>query len=174
MADIGELVVYKYKGLYRVIQIGTLKFQSVDKHKRYYTLEPEDGSAETVYTPAEDSNPNIRKPVAQEEAQKLIHEMQQIETLWIANEKMREQEYKKCIFTYRCEDWIRVMKTIYAHIKARGIVTVMDRKYQQIAERALHNELAYALRIPCEDIRSYIEVRVNEASGEKITSYSLK
>ena len=39
MLSRGDAVVYKCRGLYKVEDIGTLDFPSVDSKKQYYTLQ---------------------------------------------------------------------------------------------------------------------------------------
>ena len=91
-----------------------------------------------------------------EEALKLIHEAKDAEVLWVQNEKMREQEYRHCIASYQPNEWVRILKTLYQRAKKRGSITSMDKKYQQVAERALYSELAYALGISVNEVESVL------------------
>ena len=72
------------------------------------------------------------------------------------NEKMREQEYRHCIASYQPNEWVRILKTLYQRAKKRGSITSMDKKYQQVAERALYSELAYALGISVNEVESVL------------------
>ena len=92
----GEVVVYKCKGMFKVEDVGTLNFSFVDRRKKYYTLQSLEDSRERAYVPTEDRE-NIRKPVSRDEAIELIHKLDEIDVLWIQNEKLREREYKDCI-----------------------------------------------------------------------------
>ena len=49
-----------------------------------------------------------------------------------------------------------ILKTLYQRTRKRGSVTSMDKKYQQVAERALYGELAYALQIPIEQVENVL------------------
>ena len=91
-----------------------------------------------------------------EEALKLIQEAADAEVLWVPNEKLREQEYRQCISSYEPKEWIRILKTLYQRTKKRGSITSMDKKYQQVTERALYSELAYALGIPISEVESVL------------------
>ena len=66
------------------------------QRKKYYTLQSLEDSRERAYVPTEDRE-NIRKPVSRDEAIELIHKLDEIDVLWIQNEKLREREYKDCI-----------------------------------------------------------------------------
>lgn len=151
----GDVVVYKCKGMYEVQEIGTLNFSFVDRKKQYYTLQSMDNDRDKVYSPVDD-NTNIRRPMTKEEAMKLIENVDDVETLWIQNEKMREQEYKKCIATYEPERWVQVLKTLYSRTRKRGSITSMDKKYQQLLEHVLYAELSYILEIPVNKVESFI------------------
>lgn len=151
----GDVVVYKCKGMYEVQEIGTLDFSFVDRKKQYYTLQSMDNDRDKVYSPVDD-NTNIRRPMTKEEAMKLIENVDDVETLWIQNEKMREQEYKKCIATYEPERWVQVLKTLYSRTRKRGSITSMDKKYQQLLEHVLYAELSYILEIPVNKVESFI------------------
>ncbi|MBO5460910.1 MAG: CarD-like/TRCF domain protein [Ruminococcus sp.] len=151
----GDVAVYKCKGMYEVENIGTLDFTFADRKKQYYTLQSMDNKNDRVYVPVDDDS-NVRVPMTKEEAMTLIENVEGIDVLWIQNEKMREQEYKKCIATYSPENWVQVLKTLYSRTKKRGSITSMDKKYQQLLEHALYSELSYILGIPANKVESYI------------------
>ena len=86
----------------------------------------------------------------------MIRKLDDIETLGIKNEKLREQEYKNCISGYQPENWVRVLKTLYKRTKSRGSITSMDKKYQVLLEHALYSEFAFSLGIPKNEIPEFI------------------
>lgn len=159
----GEVVVYKCKGMYMIESVGKLDFTFADRKKTYYTLQSLDDSKDKAYVPVEE-NDNIRKPVSRDEAMDLIHKIDDIDVLWVQNEKLREREYKECISKYSPEDWIRVLKTLYKRTKSRGSITSMDKKYQVLIEHALYSELAYVLGIPAGKVEKFIQEE-NRAAG---------
>ncbi|MEE1086400.1 MAG: CarD family transcriptional regulator [Schaedlerella sp.] len=151
----GDVVVYKCKGMYEVQEVGTLDFGFVDRKRKYYTLQSMDNERDKVYVPVDD-NANVRRPLTKDEAMELVEKVDSIETLWVANEKLREQEYKKCISTYSPENWVQVLKTLYSRAKKRGSITSMDKKYQQLLEHVFYGELSYVLGIPVNKVESFI------------------
>lgn len=156
MLQKGDKVVYKCRGIFRVDQVGRLNFSFVDRKKEYYTLSSVQDEKEIVYVPVLEENTVLRTPMTEGEAMDLIKDEENTEVLWVYNEKLREQEYKKCISTYDPKEWIRILKTLYLRTKKRGSVTSMDKKYQQVAERALYSELSHALQIPLEQVESVL------------------
>ena len=155
MLKSGDAVVYKCRGVYKVADIGTLNFSFADRKKRYYTLQSIENSRDKAYIPTDDER-NIRKPVSREEALEVIGKLDDIETLGIKDEKLREQEYKNCISGYQPENWVRVLKTLYKRTKSRGSITSMDKKYQVLLEHALYSEFAFSLGIPKNEIPEFI------------------
>lgn len=155
MLQQGEMVVYKCRGMFQVQKVGRLDFSYIDRKKEYYTLHSVEDDKETVYVPAED-NEALRRPMSREEAMDLIQKAGEAEILWVPNEKMREQEYRQCIGSYEPKEWIRILKTLYQRTKKRGSITSMDKKYQQVTERALYSELGYALGIPTDQVEKIL------------------
>lgn len=156
MLQQGEMVVYKCRGMFQVENVGKLDFSYIDRKKEYYTLHSVEDEKETVYVPVQDDTEAIRRPMNREEALELIEGAGNAEVLWVANEKMREHEYRHCIATYEPKEWIRILKTLYQRTKKRGSITSMDKKYQQVTERALYSEMAYALGVPMNQVEKIL------------------
>ena len=135
----GERVVCGSKGVCVVEEITTLDIAGVDSKR------------------AEGS---MRKVLAHEEAENLIHRIPEIPLITIANDKLLEQEYKNCLKTSSCQDLIRIIKTIYLRKRARKEAgrkeTAVDARYFRIAEDHLYGELAVALDMSRENVESYI------------------
>lgn len=156
MMNQGDAVVYKCKGIYKVADVGKLDFTFADRKKEYYTLQSLEDERDRAYIPTDDDK-NIRKPMGREEIFSLIRKLDDIEILWVQNEKLREREYKECIAGYSPENWVRVLKTLYGRTKSRGSITSMDKKYQQLLEHALYSEMAYVLQIPENQVEKFIK-----------------
>lgn len=155
MLNQGDAVVYKCKGVYRIEDVGTLDFTFADRKKKYYTLQSVANEKDRAYVPIDD-DVNLRRPIERDAVLGLIRKMDDIDILWVQNEKMREQEYKDCISGYLPENWIRVLKTLYKRTEHRGGITSMDKKYQQLLEHALYSEFSYVLGIPESKVESFI------------------
>lgn len=161
MISQGEAVVYKCKGIYKVEAVGTLDFSFVDRKKVYYTLQSLQDEKDKAYVPTDDET-NLRKPMEKEEAVRLIRRMEDIDVLWVQNEKLREREYKECISGYTPESWIRVLKTLYRRTKSRGGITSMDKKYRQLLEHALYSEISYVLDVPESEVENFIREQIGK------------
>jgi RNA polymerase-interacting CarD/CdnL/TRCF family regulator len=151
----GEVVAYKYKGMYRVKDIGTLGFTLANRKKKYYTLQSIDNATDRAYVPTDDKV-NLRKPMSRAEVFKLIREMDDIEIIGVKNERTREKEYMECIADNRVKGWMKILKTLSTRSESRGMVSSMDKHYQQLAEHALYSELSYVLDIPTNKVIKFL------------------
>lgn len=163
MFDVGEYIFYGNTGVCKVAEI---KKMSVDAgtDKLYYELEPVYDKGRKVYTPVGNPKVIMRKILTAKEADALIDKVKEIDTLQIQNEKQREEKYKEAIRTCDCEEWVRIIKTLYLRGKTRQAegkkITSSDAKYMHLAEENLYGELSIALKIPKNEVENFITQRV--------------
>lgn len=160
MFEKGEYVVCGSKGVCLVEDITTLDISGVDRERQYYILKPVYVAGSTVYLPVDATRESIRRILSKEEAKELIHVIPEIPLITITNDKLLEQEYRGCIRSNNCKEWIKIIKTIYLRkqkrIEAGRKVTAVDAKYFRLAEDNLYGELAVSLGMPREEVESYI------------------
>ena len=136
----GEYVVCGNKGVCVVDDVTTLNISGIDKERQYYILKPVYMAGSTVYIPVDTAKESMRRILSHEEADRLIESIPQIPRIVIANDKLLEQEYRNCMKTNCCEEWIRIIKTIYQRkqkrMEAGRKVTAVDAKY--FRENRLH------------------------------------
>ena len=146
--------------------ITTLNISGVDKQREYYILNPLYMTASTVYIPVDTQKGSLRNVLSKEMAQELIRSIPGIPLITITNDKMLEQEYKNCLKTNRCEEWIKIIKTIYLRRQKRlesgRKCTAVDTKYFRIAQECLYGELAVSLGMPRESVETYITGEIDK------------
>ena len=162
----GEYVVVGNKGVCAVEDITKLNLSGVDKEREYYILKPVYMPGSTVYVPVDTAKESMRKVLTKEEAQKLIEEIPQIPLIDTTNDKMLEQEYKGCMKTNCCQEWVKIIKTIYnrkqKRLEAGRKVTAVDAKYSRIAEDNLYGELAVVFDISRSEVQTYITSEIEK------------
>ena len=162
----GEYVVCGNKGVCVVDDVTTLNISGIDKVRQYYILKPVYMAGSTVYIPVDTAKESMRRILSHEEADRLIESIPQIPRIVIANDKLLEQEYRNCMKTNCCEEWIRIIKTIYQRkqkrMEAGRKVTAVDAKYIRIAEDNLYGELAISLNVEKNEVESYIIREMNK------------
>lgn len=140
--------------------ITTLNISGVDRERKYYILKPVYVAGSTVYVPVDAAKESMRRILNSREAKELIQVIPDIPLINISNDKLLEQEYRGCIRSNDCQEWVRIIKTIYLRrqkrIEAGRKVTAVDAKYFRLAEDNLYGELAISLNMPREEVEHYI------------------
>ena len=85
-------------------------------------------------------------------------------------DKLLEQEYRGCLKTNLCEEWVKIIKTTYfrklKRLQMGRKVTAVDAKYSRIAEDSLYGELALVLDMPKEKVADYIASEIEKDSSK--------
>lgn len=166
MFGIGEFVVCGSKGVCTVEEVTKLNMPGVNRERDYYVLKPVYNFGTTVYIPVDTGNESMRKILSVEEANQLIQAIKDIQPITTANDKLLEQEYRGCLRTNLCEEWVKIIKTTYFRKQRRlqmgRKVTAVDAKYSRIAEDSLYGELAVVLDIPKDKVAGYIAAEIEK------------
>lgn len=164
MFSIGQNVICGNKGVCTIEDIATLNISGVDKEKMYYILKPLYMAASRVYVPVDSALTSVRTILTREEAEELIRSIPDIPVIEIKNERLLEQEYKSCMKSNNCTDWVKLIKTIYERKQKRLQVgrkeTAIDSKYFKQAEDILYGELSVVLDIERDRVSQYIEAQL--------------
>lgn len=161
MFAIGDYVISGSNGICLISDITTLNLSGVDKNRNYYLLKPVFASGSTVYVPVDTTVTTMRKAVSKEEALAFIKSIPEIPLIPLADEKTLERTYREYMHQNSCEDWIKLIKTIYLRKEKRlskGCkVTAIDSKYFKLAEDYLYGEFSIALDMTKDEVKAYIE-----------------
>ena len=161
MFEKDQLIMCGGHGVCRVVSITDNPVDRRDKVRKYYVLEPLFEKASTIYTPVVNDKVIMRRVMTKEEAEELTKRVTEIDTVWIQEEKKREQMYKEAIRTYDCRSLVQVIKTLYIRkqnrIQEGKKVLSSDEQYLRKAEELLYSEMSVALSIPREEVETYIK-----------------
>lgn len=153
-------------GVCRVVDIVGNPIDRLDRKKKYYLLEPVFEKGSTVYAPVDSDKILMRPIMTKEEAEDLIARITEIETVWIQEERNREQMYKEAIRTYDCNTLVEIIKTLYLRKQNRlhegKKVLSSDEQYLRKAEELLYSEMSISLSIPKEKVEEYITAAVEK------------
>lgn len=160
MFQTGDFVVYGNSGVCKVQNVGTLDSPQASREREYYTLSPYYIKGSTIFTPVDNRKVIMRRILTKTEAMELIDGITKIDSLWIADEKTRELQYKEMFRKCDCRELVRIIKTIYARKQARLAegkkVTTQDEKYFHMAEEALYGELAISLGMTKDEVKAFV------------------
>ena len=164
MFNIGEYIVYGNRGVCEVADVSKMSMSAMDKDKLYYTLIPVYARGSKIYSPVDNTKVAIRPIISHEEAIELIDNIPDIGLVEDVDEKKREVVYKDAMKTGKCEELIKVIKTLYKRREIRLAggkkFTAVDERYFNSARDCLYGELAIALDIPVDDVEAYIHDRI--------------
>lgn len=161
MFEVGDYIVCGNNGICTVQNISTIDIPDVDPDRLYYILQPVYTKSSVVYIPVDNDKIVMRKVLTKEQVKELIDHIPEIDTIVEMNDKLREERFKECMKNHKCEDWIRVIKTLYQRRMERlekgQKVTATDARYMKAAEDNLYLEFSMALGIDRDEVESYIE-----------------
>lgn len=164
MFAIGEYIVYGNTGVCKVTETTKISVPGTKDDRLYYTLEPVYDKGCRLFTPVDNQKVKMRPILTKQEADDLISRIKEIDILWVKDEKSREETYKEAIRTCNCEEWIRIIKTLYQRKKARleagKKVTSSDAKYLHLAEESLYGEFSIIFGVPKDEVEDFIYKRV--------------
>lgn len=160
MFNVGDYIVYGNSGVCKVEEIGKLNVSGIQNDHIYYTLNPVYSKGSKIFTPIDNDKVIMRPVITKEDANALIQNMKEIKTLWVNDEKRREEVYKGALRTCNCIDYVKIIKTLYERKQNRlnegKKVSSSDERYLHAAEDSLYGELAIALDIPKTEVCDYI------------------
>lgn len=165
MFQVGEYIVCDHNGVCKVL--GISEMPELKKDVLYYQLEPVYSKGSRIFVPVDSNKLVMRKVSTAEEVEALLDEIPSIETMWIANEKKREEQYREVARKYDCREWVKIIKTIYLRKKSRKLegkkITYIDEKYMKMAEDNLYGEISIPLNISPDSVEKYIKDRIGKA-----------
>lgn len=165
MFEKDELIMCGGHGVCRVVNVTGNPIDRSDKIRKYYVLDPVFEKASTIYVPVDNEKVVMRRILTKEEAEELAGQVSEIDTVWIQEEKSREQMYKEAIRTYDCRSLVQIIKTLYmrkqSRLKEGKKVLSSDEQYLRKAEELLYSEMSLALSIPKEEVEAYIKKTVD-------------
>lgn len=162
----GELIIYGSNGVCEVTDITKVSLKGANKSKLYYVLQPYYQKNGKIFTPVDNEKVIMRQVISKEEAMALIDDIPNIESLWITDDKEREEAYKECLRSHECREFIKMIKTLSLRKQERIAqgkkITATDERYFKQAEDNLYSELSIPLGIPKAEIGEYITKRVEK------------
>lgn len=156
MFKVNDYVVYGSTGVCQIVDITFNNSNDTD----YYVLHPVYNDTMTIKIPVNNTKVPMRKTITKDEVNSLIATMPAIETMWIDDNRERTQAYKEAIRSGQCEEWIKIVKTLYQEKKEKTEegkkLSKTDEDFMKTAEKFLYEEFAVVLNISPDEVQSYI------------------
>lgn len=149
MFEVGDYVVHGNSGVCRVEAVQPMEGIGSDCERIYYTLVPLYSTGSRLFVPTDSKKVVTRAVMTKKEVKKLLEEWDEIDTLWVDNDKKREEIYKEALRSCDCRQWVKLIKTSYqrnqSRLKHGKKATTSDERYLHMAEDSLFGELAIPL-----------------------------
>lgn len=172
MFMINDFVVHNTMGVNRVTEI--IKETVSGKEVEYYILQPAFGGNMTLKIPVAGCEDKMRGILSREEVEELIASIPSQQSIWIDEDKLRYEEFRACLKTGACENWVALIKTLNEKKEEREHIgkqlTRVDSDVLKSAEKNLTNEFAVVLDMNPEDILPYIYSNMEVAANGPIES----
>lgn len=164
MFKIDDYIMYGLIGVCKVMDI-TTETISNNIQREYYVLHPVYGESTIIKTPIDNTKISMRKIISRDDVTSIINNITNSETLWIEDDKLRNQEFKLILKSGKCEDLVKLVRSIYdnkIYMKSIGRKPRQaDDDIMKIAERLLNEEFSIILNLQPNDIPSYISNNIN-------------
>ncbi len=158
---IGECVIYRQSGIYRIEELKKERFHS-DREQLYYVLKSIHNAQSSVFVPAEQDQTNLclRRPLDKAQVRSLLKHAKSAACDWIADTKARAVQYQEFI---RSGDTAKIFG-VYLRLCAykaeleqeKRRFYASDEKLLEIAERLIYEEFSFALGVDKAEIPKLI------------------
>lgn len=142
MYNINDYIIHKNNNIYQLIKINTNTCTLINIYNQ------------EVMTA--NINEIVRKVLTVKELMEVIERIPYIRILEITSERYRQELYQKSMDKYDEIEWIKLIKTIYIRLK-RNQAQNYEQEYFKSAKKIFHNEISLLLKIPLNDIETYIK-----------------
>lgn len=158
--SVNDMILYGTDGVCKVVEKTEKKF--LGKTNEYYILQPVHNPTATIYIPvdSEKAAAKIRNILSVDEINALIKSVPDEDTIWIADESKRKEEYRKILAAGDRLQLVRLIKTLYLYDlekKSEGKkLHLSDERFMKDAEKILYEEFAYVLDIKPNQVGPFI------------------
>ena len=155
----GEYVVHGRSGVC-VVDGTTKEVPGSSGNQLYYELVPVKTPHSKIFFPVDNDRVVLRAMLTKAEAEDMLKEMKKAEPVHIANDRERENEFKKSIASCDCVKIATVIKTLIERSQEREEQgkrsTFVDARLLNDATDLINNEFSLALGIDMCDIEDYV------------------
>ena len=159
MFEVNDYIMYGMTGVCQVVDITKERIID-DLQKEYYVLKYIYANDTIIKIPTDNEKIPMRKILSKGDVTTLINNMPNSETIWIDDDRKRNEEFKSILKTGDLDNLVKLVRSIYLdkeYKKSIGKkVYKIDEEIMQTAERLLNEELATALNINPNEVATYI------------------
>ena len=163
MFKVNDYIMYGLTGVCQVVDITKESF--IDNlQKEYYVLKYIYDNDTIIKIPTDNEKISMRKLLSKEDMSTLINSIPNSETIWIDNDRKRNEEFKSILKTGDIENLVKLIRSIYLDKEYKQSIGKklykVDDEIMQTAERLLNEEFATILNISPDKVATYISTHV--------------
>ncbi|WP_405314968.1 CarD family transcriptional regulator [Faecalibacillus faecis] len=160
MFSVGHMVMHPNAGVCKIEDIRKQKFSKLEE-QLYYILKPiYDNNASIIYVPVESDKVVLRRLLSINDIKTLIHSVSLDKPLWIENDARRNEKFKAILNSGDHVIIIQLIIEIHNQEiekkKTGKKLHMADGRIMQEAEKMIHQEFAYSLKLDIDEVASYI------------------
>lgn len=165
MYQTGDTVMHPSEGVCTIVDVRSIRFSGND-FRDYYVLRPsmEKGSGK-VYLPVERGNAVLRRLLSRQDILDMIHSSRCHASLWADDNRVRKDRFISILHEGNYAKVIQMIREIHEHEAQRIAegkkLSVSDEHVRTEAERILHQEFSYVLKMNLEDTVQFILKELN-------------
>lgn len=164
MFNVDDYIMYGMTGVCKVVDITNERFINNEKRK-YYILSPIYNNDTIIKIPLDNNKVPMRKVISKDDMTSLINDVPNMETLWIDDERKRNEQFQTMLKSGQCEELIKLIRSIHfgkKHVKLSGKkLQKTDKDIKKEAERLLTEEFATILNISPNEVNSDILSKIS-------------
>ena len=165
MFEVNDYIMYGMTGVCQVVDI--TKERIIDNlQKEYYVLKYIYANDTIIKIPTDNEKIPMRKILSKGEVTTLIDNITNSETIWIDDDRQRNEEFKSILKTGDVDNLVKLVRSIYLnkeYKKSIGKKTYkVDQEIMDLAERLLNEELATVLEICPSEVATYISNHIQK------------
>lgn len=164
MFNVNDTVIYSPCGVCRIDEIAVHDFSG--EELEYYVLRPVSDAKNTFYVPVgnEQLTSQMRRILSREEISELISVMPDEDSIWIEDESVRREEYRKILRSGNRLELVKLIKTLWLRQQScrerKKKLHIADENFLRSAENILYDEFAYVLGISRDEVLPYIRQHI--------------
>ena len=156
----GDTVIYGSFGVCSVKGLKLMSFSSDNPKENYYVLTPFSNANSTYYVPVRNSEQSLRKPMTEDEIKALLKRAKEIPFRWTDNRQTRSDAFHATLSKGVSAELVALLHGLFQRRvslnEQKKSLSSTDEAVFSNAEKLLHEELAFSLKIPKDEVNSYI------------------
>ena len=165
--EINEAIIHIPEGVCRVTDLIERNISGIGT-KKYYVLTPVYEPGTKIYVPADLDSPKVRPVVGEREVFELIDSLPSAESVWLDNDKKRQESFAKILSRCDRREMICLLSTLRRKSSEKKELGKKfhssDERVLRETQRILFGEFGFILGISPKEVPDFIESRLGKGA----------